>query len=98
MKFTIKFTPNALEQLRDFRKSEQKRITEAIKTHLTGEPLTLTKRRKPLRENPMSRWELRIGKYHVFYDATAEDEIVEIKAIGYKEHNRLFIGGKEFEL
>jgi addiction module RelE/StbE family toxin len=98
MRYTIKFTPSALEHLRGFRKFEQKSITEAIKTHLAIEPLTETRQRKPLRQNPLSRWELRVRNYRVFYDVTAEDEVVEIKAIGYKEHNKLFIGGREFEL
>ncbi len=98
MKFTIQFTPNALEHLRGFRKFEQKTITEAIKTYLTYEALTYTRRRRPLRQNPLSHWELRVGKYRVFYDATVESEEVEIKAIGYKEHNRLLIHRKEFKL
>jgi mRNA-degrading endonuclease RelE of RelBE toxin-antitoxin system len=46
----------------------------------------------------LSRWELRVRKYRVFYDVVVESEIVEIKAIGYKEHNQLFINRREFEL
>jgi hypothetical protein len=34
----------------------------------------------------------------VFYDVVEESKLVQIKAIGYKEHNKLFIHGKEFEL
>ena len=41
-KFTINFTPNALEHLQYFRKFEQKIIVEAIKTQLPYEPLTTT--------------------------------------------------------
>jgi mRNA-degrading endonuclease RelE of RelBE toxin-antitoxin system len=98
MKFTIHFTPNALDHLRGFDTFEQKVIMEAIKTQLFYEPLTQTKNRKPLRQNPLSRWELRVINYRVFYDVDQENRVVEIKAIGAKEHNQLFLGGKEFEL
>ncbi len=98
MKFAINFTPNALEHLQYFRKFEQKIIVEAIKMQLPYEPLITTKNRKPLRENPLSRWELRVKHYRIFYDMDQENSIVEIKAIGYKEHNKLFFRGKEFLL
>ena len=98
MKFAINFTPNALDQLQYFRKFEQKIIVDAIKTQLPYEPLTKTKNRKPLRENPLSRWELRVKQYRIFYDVDQESHLVEIKAIGYKEHNTLFFKGKEFLL
>jgi addiction module RelE/StbE family toxin len=98
MKFEIRFTPNALRHLQDFKKFEQKIIIDAIREQLTTEPLIQTGHRKPLRENLLSRWELRVRKYRVFYDVMIESEIVEIKAIGYKEHNKLFINRREFEL
>ncbi|MEP0955385.1 hypothetical protein [Microcoleus sp. FACHB-1515] len=48
----------------------------------------------------MSDWELRVDSFRVFYDVVIEDEggIVKIKAIGHKVHNKLYIGGKEFQL
>jgi len=96
MKFRVKFTPNAQAHLRSFKKFEQQKIVDAIKQQLLNEPLTKTQNRKPLRNNPLSRWELRVEKYRVFYDV--EIDVVEIKAIGHKEHNKLFIAGKEFTL
>ncbi|MCP4108983.1 MAG: type II toxin-antitoxin system RelE/ParE family toxin [Desulfobacteraceae bacterium] len=98
MKFVLKFTPDALDHLEKFRKHEQKIITEGMKKQLTYEPLTRTKNRKPLRHNPLSRWELRVEKYRVFYDVSEESGTVEIKAVGYKEHNILFINEKEFAI
>jgi mRNA-degrading endonuclease RelE of RelBE toxin-antitoxin system len=98
MKFSIKFTTDAVRHLKGFRKFEQKIIAEAIKQRLTIDPLTPAKNRKPLRENPLSRWELRVDRFRVFYEADADDHIVEIKAVGRKEHNRLFIEEKEFKL
>jgi hypothetical protein len=45
-------------------------------------------------------WELRIEKSRVFDDIVVEgsQQIVKIKAVGHKEHNRLFIGRKEVQL
>jgi mRNA-degrading endonuclease RelE of RelBE toxin-antitoxin system len=55
------------------------------------------KRRKQLEENLISPWELRIDKYRVFY-AIETDSRVKIIAIGYKEHNDLFIRSQKVEL
>ena len=94
MAFGVKFTPQALEHLRAYRKAEQKAIAGAIKRQLPHEPLVQTRNRKPLRDNPLSRWELRVGDHRVFYDVDTSDQVVEVKAIGHKMHNRLFLGRK----
>lgn len=60
--------------------------------------MNVTWNRKPLRPNDISTWELRIGQRRVFYDVDTEDNVVTVKAVGWKEHNKLFIRGKEFEL
>ncbi|WP_233258769.1 type II toxin-antitoxin system RelE/ParE family toxin [[Phormidium] sp. ETS-05] len=56
--------------------------------------------RKRLGENELSDWELRIDNYRVFYDIAIEGDstTVEIKAVGHKEHNALYIGGREVQL
>ena len=51
-----------------------------------------------LRNNVLSRWELRIEKYRVFYNVNENDQIVDIVAIGYKEHNKLYIREMEVKL
>ena len=48
--------------------------------------------------NPLADWELRIRQHRVFYDVDEHAARVRIVAIGYKEHNKLFIGEEEFEL
>jgi mRNA-degrading endonuclease RelE of RelBE toxin-antitoxin system len=67
---------------------------------LRHEPLTETRNRKRLGENPLSDWELRIHQFRVFYDVVDEDDrrVVKIKAVGHKDHNTLIIGGKEGQL
>jgi len=100
MSFEIEFTPTAANHVRGYRKYEQRIILDAIDSQLQYEPLIETRNRKRLEENELSIWELRVGKYRVFYDILFEEEIsvVKIKAVGHKEHNTLYIGGREFEL
>lgn len=96
--FELDFTESAIEDLRYFRKTEQNLILDNVEQQLLQEPLEITKNRKPLRPNDISAWELRIDKYRVFYDVNVEDNLVIIKAVGWKEHNQLFIRGKELNL
>jgi mRNA-degrading endonuclease RelE of RelBE toxin-antitoxin system len=96
--FEIAFTSSAIEDLRFFKKNEQQLILERVEAQLLTEPNIETRNRKILRSNELAEWELRIEKFRVFYDTDTENSIVIIKAIGYKEHNTLFIGGEEFKL
>ncbi len=96
--FNLEFTQSALDDLDYLKKFEQNIILDAIEAYLSTEPLTRTRKRKPLRPNSLSSWALRIGKYRVFYDVDTGDNNVKIKAIGWKLHNRLIIRGKEFTL
>jgi len=98
MRFVLEFTESALNDLRFFRKYEQNIITEQIQLQLIREPGKETRNRKPMEPNALADWELRIGNYRVFYDIDDAAGTVKIKAIGYKEHNRLFIRGTEYPL
>ena len=96
--FDIELTESASEDLRFLRKSDRRHIVAEIERHLSVEPLVPTLRRKPLRSNLLAPWELRIGDFRVFYDVEEGANIVVIRAVGWKEHNRLLIRGKEFLL
>ena len=98
MQFVLEFTESALGDLGFFRKYEQNIITEEIHVQLSYEPARETRNRKALEPNALADWELRIGDYRVFYDIDTAVPTVKVKAIGYKEHNRLFIRGKEYPL
>jgi mRNA-degrading endonuclease RelE of RelBE toxin-antitoxin system len=96
--FEIEFTESALEDLEHLRRADQNVILDAIAEQLTLEPLAPTRNRKPLRPNDLAEWELRAGKLRAFYDIDFNSSIVSIKAVGWKEHNKLFIRGREFTL
>jgi len=96
--FVLDYTDSALEDLAYFRKYEQTLILDGVDRQLRCEPDNATRNRKVLDSNNLSQWELRIGIYRVFYDITTNQPNVTIKAVGYKEHNKLFIRGKEYSL
>ena len=100
MLFEIEFTQTAANHVRAYRKSEQQIILDAIEKQLSQEATTETRNRKRLGENELSDWELRVQKFRVFYDIIREEDrqVVKIKAVGHKEHNTLFIGGREVQL
>ncbi|HBY79418.1 MAG TPA: plasmid stabilization protein ParE, partial [Cyanobacteria bacterium UBA11148] len=62
------------------------------------QPLQETRNRKPLRPNSKFNWELRVANYRVFYDVIEETVVVSVVAVGYKEHNKLYIRGQEVNL
>ncbi len=96
--FEILLTESAKDDLRIFNKSDQILILDTIERQLQHEPTLETKNRKSLRRNELSKWELRIREYRVFYDVDSETQSLKIKAIGHKEHNLLFIRQQEYKL
>jgi mRNA interferase RelE/StbE len=51
-----------------------------------------------MRENPLAKWELRVGEYRVFYRVVSDQDLVMIVAVGVKAPNVLRIEGKETHL
>ncbi|HHY56964.1 MAG TPA: type II toxin-antitoxin system RelE/ParE family toxin [Chloroflexi bacterium] len=105
MRYKIKYTATAIRHLQRYRKHEQKSILDNVDRQLEFEPDLPSRNRKQLNINPIGTWELRIGQFRIFYDIIMETDedgqavgMVKVKAVGHKEHNRLFIGDKEFRL
>jgi len=98
MRFDIVFTPEALEDLRLFKRGERTTIIEAIEEQLSHEPNNETRNRKRLRPNQTAEWELRVDRFRVFYDIDQGDHLVKIAAVGHKRGSRLFIHGEEYHL
>jgi hypothetical protein len=51
-----------------------------------------------LRPNPVADYELRVGVLRVFFEAEQGQRGVVVLAIGRKEGDRLWMGGKEVSL
>ena len=96
--YDIKFSAGAFEDLAWFRKNEQNEIRDAIYDNLVYEPNVETRNRKQLRPNDTAEWELRIGKFRVFYNVDEVVYIVAIEAIAWKKGASLFFQGEEREL
>lgn len=96
--YTIDITDTAEEDLAYYRAFERRTIVNEILSRLTYEPEVETIGKKNLRKNPIAKWELKIGKYRVFYEIDNEELFVSIISIGHKEHNVLYIRGKVVKL
>ena len=96
--FQIHFTPDAIEDLRWFKKAEQRRILAELESQLIYEPAVETRNRKRLRPNQLAEWELRLDRFRMFFDMDEENLLIQVQAVGYKRGSRLFIQGKEYEL
>ena len=97
MPFQVILTPSAETDLDYFKRFEQRVIVDAARRYLRNDADVESQHRKKLRANPMAPWELRFGKYRVFYELV-DITAVKIVAIGYKEHNDLFIRGRRVKL
>ena len=98
MSYRIDLATSAVKDLQRLRKFDRVKILEAVETQLSHEPMTETRSRKELRDNILARWELRVGDHRVFYNVSEDEQVVQVTAVGYKVHNRLFVGGKEVEI
>ncbi|HVT57062.1 MAG TPA: type II toxin-antitoxin system RelE/ParE family toxin [Thermoanaerobaculia bacterium] len=96
--FQVDLTDEARSDLLYYAVLERKTIIAEIRAQLSHQPLAATKNRKPLRANPIASWELRIGRFRVFYEVDASSRTVRIIAVGAKERSLLFIRGREVRL
>lgn len=65
---------------------------------LVHEPTVVTRNRKPLQPNPLAGFELRIGDLRAYYEVDEGRRAVEVRAVGIKDRDRVFIGGEEIKL
>ncbi len=96
--FRIELTEEARSDLLAYAAFERKALLSEIRIQLSHQPVTATKNRKPLRTNPLAPWELRVGRFRVFYEADESSRTVTILAVGHKVHNQLFVRGEEVKL
>src|SRR5438094_9576893 len=100
-KFALVFAPETVEHMDGIDVKYHLLIERTIDQQLQYTPEKATRNRKPLSEpGPYgATWELRCGpqnKFRVFYEVNAATWNVQVLAIGVKEREKLFIGGKEY--
>ena len=93
--YQIEYTPQAIEDLKYFKKHEQQQILSEIPVQLRYEPSVETRNRKRTRPNSIAGWELRIAEFRVFYNVEEQVQIVEIKRISEKEGNTFLFRGQQ---
>src|SRR5690242_17671463 len=102
-RFTIVYAPITRDHLRAIEAKYYSLIRDAINQQLSFEPTIETRNRKPLKRPVvfMATWEIRFGPqnhFRVYYDVDLAQQIVSILAIGYKQGNRVVVGGEEIKL
>ena len=93
--YEVEFTPEAVQDLRYFKKFEQNIIVDAIQTQLLYEPTVETKNRFQRDPPDIAEWELRVGLFRVFYNVDEAVQIISIERIGEKPNNSVFFRGRE---
>ncbi len=96
--FEVRFTQEAIGDLRSLRRYDRQQVMAAIEAQLVHQPTRPTRNRKSLRTNPLGEWELRVGDFRVFYKADPAHAVVAVLAVAWKQGNRLFVRGQEYEL
>jgi len=94
--YAIEYAPEVREHLRQLTKRDSVAVLDAIDQQLTHEPCTEARNRKPMRPNPVAPWELRVGRFRVYYDVSERpNRVVKVVAVGVKERDRVRIGREE---
>ena len=80
MRYSVVFSPEAIQDWRRLKAADRSTVKHAIETHLLHEPLKESKSRiKRLRGLRRPGYRLRVGDVRVFYDVS--ERTVEILAI-----------------
>jgi hypothetical protein len=101
-RFELIFAPEVLGHLDAIERKHHGLIERTLDEQLGWTPECETRNRKLLTQPAPfgATWELRFGpsnRFRVFYEVDRHEHAVEILAIGWKEGNRLIVGGEEIE-
>jgi mRNA-degrading endonuclease RelE of RelBE toxin-antitoxin system len=96
--YQIEYSPPSKEHLGALDARQRAAVLDKVDVQLIHEPTTVSRNRKPLQPNPLARFELRIGDLRVYYEVDETKRVVEIRAVGTKNRNRVFIGGEGVDL
>jgi len=99
LKYHIEYSPDTEDHFQYLSKRQKVIILDTVEKQLQYQPGVETRNRKPMRQNPLAPWELRIGNLRVYYDFEDKPErVVYIRAIGIKERNNVKIGKEVIKL
>ena len=102
-RYELVYDPEVWNHIFKIDKKYHSLIRREIEKQLSHQPKLETRNRKPLSRPSTfgSAWELRFGPkncFRVFYRTDPEFLKVYILAVGVKIKERLYVGGKEFDL
>lgn len=103
LRYELIYDPEVWNHILRIDRNYHSLIRKEIEQQLPYQPELDTRNRKPLvRPSTFgATWELRFGpenRFRVFYRTDPELRKVYVLAVGVKIRERLYIGGKEFEL
>jgi mRNA-degrading endonuclease RelE of RelBE toxin-antitoxin system len=99
MGFRIEYASATVAHLKALTASQQAIVLNGVGRHLRVDPMAETRKRKPMRPNPLAPWELRLGNLRVYFDIVSEPEpVVVVVAVGVKERNAVRIGKTVIDL
>ena len=99
MAYRIEYSPACAGHLRQLSARDQALALDGVDEHLGHQPTVETRRRRPMRPNPLAPWELRLGHLRVYYDVEeAPEQVVRVLAVGLKQRERVRVGNKEIRL
>ena len=97
MEYRVWLTDSAKADIGYFEARDQRIIVAGILTHLQSDAETPSRRKKKLRPNPIAPWVLRVETFRVFY-VVEKGDLINVVAVGKKDHNDLLVQGKKIEL
>jgi mRNA-degrading endonuclease RelE of RelBE toxin-antitoxin system len=92
--FTLKFSESVSSDLKPLRATDRKRILDAIDEQLLHSPTQQTRNKKivvglkPPWDHEEPIWELRVGRFRVFYDVNEKEKRVAVRAVREKPAHR----------
>lgn len=96
--YRIEFTPEADDHFGKLTARDRSTLADAIENQLLHQPTVGSRNRGRMEPNPIAEYRLRVGAMRVYYDVVEGERIVKVKAIGVKDRDRVFVGGKEIKL
>ncbi len=92
MPYQIRYSSEAVEQLKKLRVFDRTAILDQVGQVLTVDPTVVSKSRiKRLREPAPTQYRLRLGEFRVFYDV--EEEAVLVIQVLSKQDSIEYLGG-----